>query len=281
MGIDCPSFSKVNIGLQILEKRSDDYHNINTIFQELKFGDVITIDETNHGCNIICDEIKVPTGENNLCYKSYYELIKRFPNINGVKITIKKNVPIGSGLGGGSANAASVLKGICKLFALGLSNNELESIAAKIGADVPFFINGGTQLGTVIGEILKPIDKTFNGFYLLVMPNISISTKWAYSQIKNQLNSDKTLAKFASFSGEKNFSPELFENDFEDIVIPAYPEVGLIKYKLIELGAKFASLSGSGSTVYGIFNDEASAKGAELVFQNSNTTIITKPTEIN
>ena len=97
-------------------------------------------------------------------------------------------MPVGSGLGGGSANAAAALKGICKLFGLGLSKNALESIGVKIGADVPFFINGGTQLGKGIGEILMPINKTFNGFYLLVIPNISIRTKWAYSQIKNQLN---------------------------------------------------------------------------------------------
>ena len=281
MGIDCPSFSKVNIGLKILEKRSDGYHNINTIFQELQFGDIITIHKKNNGCDIISDDIRIPSGKKNICYKSYYELYKKFPNLNGVKITIKKNIPIGSGLGGGSANAASVLKGICKLFNLRLSNDDLESIAVKIGADVPFFIKGGTQLGNGRGDILTPMNKMFNGFYLLVIPNISISTKWAYSQIKNKLNSEKTLINFAHFLGEKNISPELFENDFEDVVIPAYPEIGLIKNKLIELGAKFASLSGSGSTVYGIFNDEASAKEAELVFQNSNTTIITEPTKIN
>ena len=128
---------------------------------------------------------------------------------------------------------------------------------------------------------MKIHENPVKGFYLLVIPDISISTQWAYSKIKNKLNSEETLINFAGFNGEKKFSPELFENDFEDIVIPAYPEVGLIKYKLIELGAKFASLSGSGSTVYGIFNDEASAKEAELVFQNSNTTIITEPTKIN
>ncbi len=153
MSIDCPSFSKVNIGLRILEKRNDGYHNINTIFQELQFGDIITIDKNDHGCNIISNDIQIPSGKKNICYKAYYELIKKFPNLNGIKITIKKNIPIGSGLGGGSANAASVLKGICKLFNLGLSNNELESIALKIGADVPFFIKGGTQSGG--GELVK------------------------------------------------------------------------------------------------------------------------------
>ena len=133
-------------------------------------------------------------------------------------------------------------------------------------------------MGKGIGEILKPINNPIEGFYLLVIPNISISTEWAYSQIKNKLNSEETLTNFAGFSGGKNFSPELFENDFERVVIPTYPEIGSIKEKLIEFGAMFASLSGSGSTVYGIFSDDSSAEEAELFFQDSNMTILTEPT---
>ena len=169
----------------------------------MQFGDIITIHKKNNGCDIISDDIRIPSGKKNICYKSYDELIKKFPNLSGIKITIKKKVPISSGLGGGSANAASVLKGICKLFDLNLSNDELESIAVKIGADVPFFIKGRTQLGMGIGEILMPINKTFKGFYLLVIPKISINTQWAYSKIKNKLNSEKTLTNFARFLGEK------------------------------------------------------------------------------
>jgi 4-diphosphocytidyl-2-C-methyl-D-erythritol kinase len=278
MGIDCSSFSKINIGLKILGQRKDGFHNINTIFQELQFGDTISIEKSDQGCNITSDVNWIPNDKSNFCYNAYEELVKKFPDIDGVKIIINKNVPVGSGLGGGSANAAAVLKGICKLFDLGISNNELKEIALNIGADVPFFINGGTQLGKGIGEILKPINNPIEGFYLLVIPNISISTEWAYSQIKNKLNSEETLTNFAGFSGGKNFSPELFENDFERVVIPTYPEIGSIKEKLIEFGAMFASLSGSGSTVYGIFSDDSSAEEAELFFQDSNMTILTEPT---
>ena len=278
MGIDCPSFTKINIGLKILGQRNDGFHNITTIFQELEFGDNISIVQSGEGCNIISDVDWIPSDKKNICYKAYEELIKKFPDLDGIKIIINKNVPVGSGLGGGSANAAAVLKGVCKLYDLGISNNELKKIALNIGTDVPFFIEGGTQLGKGVGEILKPIKNPVKGFYLLVIPDISISTQWAYSKIKNKLNSEETLTNFARFLGEKNFSPKLFENDFEDVVIPAYPEIGLIKNKLIELGAKFASLSGSGSTVYGIFTNEEDALGASQLFQDSNMTILTEPT---
>ena len=277
MRTECPSFSKVNIGLKILDKRNDGYHNINTIFQELEFGDYVTIDEIANGCEVISNVTWIPSNKNNICYKAYYELSKKFPNLNGVRISIEKNVPVGSGLGGGSANAAAALKGICKLFDLGLSENDLESIGVKIGADVPFFIRGGVQFGEGIGEKLTKIKNPIPGFYLLVMPNIKINTNWAYSQFKNQLNSDKSLTKFPRFLVQDFSSPKFFENDFERIVIPAYPEIGKIKKKILNFGASFASLSGSGSTVYGIFNDEAFAKDAELFFRNSHNTILSKP----
>ena len=109
------------------------------------------------------------------------------------------------------------------------------------------------------------------------MPNIKINTNWAYSQFKNQLNSDKSLTKFPRFLVQDFSTPKFFENDFERIVIPAYPEIGKIKKKILNFGASFASLSGSGSTVYGIFNDEAFAKDAELFFRNSHNTILSKP----
>jgi 4-diphosphocytidyl-2-C-methyl-D-erythritol kinase len=140
MGIDCPSFTKINIGLKILGQRNDGFHRITTIFQELQFGDNISIVQSGQGCNIISDVDWIPSDKKNICYKAYEELIKKFPDLDGIKIIINKNVPVGSGLGGGSANAAAVLKGVCKLYDLEISNNELKKIALKIGADVPFFI---------------------------------------------------------------------------------------------------------------------------------------------
>jgi len=278
MGIHCPSFSKVNIGLKVLNQRDDGYHDIYTVFQELDFGDSITIEKIDTGCTISSNVDWVPTDEANICHKAYEAIRTKYPELGGVSIHIQKNVPVGSGLGGGSANGAAVLKGINNIYNLGLSNDKLEKIGAAIGADVPFFIRGKTQLGEGIGDKLTSLADHIEGTYLLVIPDVSISTPWAYSKLKNKLNPENNLPNFAGFIGGDYASLEIFENDFERIVIPAYPKIGAIKQKLLELGARFASLSGSGSTVYGIFNEDASAKEAELFFRPSHQTILANPT---
>ena len=277
MGLICPSFSKVNIGLKVLNQRDDGYHNIYTIFQELNFGDSIYIEKRDKGCKIISNVDWIPTDKSNICFKAYNEIKKEFTKVKGLHINIGKIIPIGSGLGGGSANAAAVLKGINKIYELEATENKLEQIARKIGADVPFFIKGETQLGEGVGHKLTQINETIIGTYLLVIPEVSISTEWAYSVIKNKLNDQNKKANFSSFFNGDYSSLKIFENDFEQIVVPAYPEIGAIKTKLLNLGARFASLSGSGSTVYGIFDDEASAKVAELLFNSSHQTFLADP----
>ncbi len=276
--MDCPSNSKVNIGLKVLNQRDDGYHNIYTVFQELDFGDSITIEKTDSGCTIKSNVDWIPTDKSNICHKAYSAIKTKFPDLGGISIHIEKNVPIGSGLGGGSANAAAVLKGINELYGLGLSNSELKNIGASVGADVPFFIGGGTQLGEGIGDKLTLLPSHIQGRYLLVIPDVSISTPWAYSELINKLNSEELMPNFVGFFSGDYASLKIFENDFERIVIPAYPEIGAIKQKLLELGARFASLSGSGSTVYGIFDEDASAKEAELFFRPTHQTILANPT---
>lgn len=278
MGLICPSYSKVNIGLKVLSQRDDGYHNIYTIFQELNFGDSIDIEKRDHGFKIIANVDWIPTNKSNICYKAYTEIKKEFSEVKGIHIKIDKKIPIGSGLGGGSANAAALLKGIKKIYKLEVTESKLEEIGGEVGADVPFFIRGKTQLGEGIGDKLTQLPKAIIGTYLLVIPKISIRTEWAYSVIKNRLNNQNKNAKFSSFINEDYSSLQIFENDFEQIVIPAYPEIGAIKSKLLNLGARFASLSGSGSTVYGVYDDEASAKEAELLFHTSHQTILANPT---
>ena len=279
MGLICPSFSKVNIGLKVLNQREDGYHNIYTIFQELNFGDSIYIEKRDQDCKIISNVDWIPTDKSNICFKAYNEIRKEYSKVKGLCLKIEKIVPTGSGLGGGSANAAAVLKGINKIYKLKLTTNKLEQIASKIGADVPFFIKGKTQLGEGIGEKLTEIHNTIIGTYLIVIPKFSISTEWAYSIIKNKLNDQDKKVNFSSFFNGDYSSLQIFENDFERIVIPAYPEIGAIKIKLLELGARFVSLSGSGSTVYGIFDEEATAKEAELLFNPSHQTFLGTPSQ--
>ncbi len=276
--MECPSTSKVNIGLKVLNQRDDGYHNIYTVFQELDFGDTIQIEKIDDGCTIKSNVDWIPIDESNICHKAYSALKTKFPVLGGISIHIQKNVPIGSGLGGGSANGAATLKGLNDLYGLNLSDGELEKIGATIGADVPFFIRGGTQLGEGIGDKLTLLPSHIQGTYLLVIPDVSISTPWAYSGLINKLNSEELMPNFAGFFSGDYASLKIFENDFERIVIPAYPEIGAIKRKLLELGARFASLSGSGSTVYGIFDEDASAKEAELFFRPTHQTILANPT---
>ena len=271
------SKSKINLGLKVLNKRSDGLHNIVTIFQEVDFGDKIELVKHKSGCQIKSDVDWIPLDSSNLCHKAYSALCQELNQDLGVKIYLEKRIPVGSGIGGGSANAAATLTGLNSLYNLGLNDKKLESIGVNIGSDVPFFIKGGTQIGQEKGEKLLPITKKLEATILLVIPKVSISTEWAYSQIKNKLKSDNSILRFADLMRKDFLSFKFFENDFEKIVIPAYPEIGAIKKKLLDSGAKFASLSGSGSTVYGVFDDEAKLKKAESYFHNSHLTILANP----
>ena len=273
------SNAKVNIGLKVLSLRKDGYHDIVTIFQEINLFDSICLSINPLGCNFNSNVNWLKNDKRNLCITAYETMKKKF-DINGINIDLTKNIPRGSGLGGGSSNAASVLKGIRQLYNLDISDNELENIAAEIGADVPFFIRGSIQLGEGVGDRLTPLKININGKYLIIIPEIIINTFWAYSQFKKNLDRSLSSINFAGLSIGKTISLDmlkLFENDFESIVVPTYPEIGEIKEKLHALGARYASLSGSGSTVFGIFNDDVSLNNAFSYFSPKYKTFITNP----
>ena len=270
------SFAKVNVGLQIRNKRSDGFHNIHTIFQELELHDTMVLGLQDSGCGFTSNVSWLHNDASNLCFKAWNRLSEYY-NIGGISIDLIKNIPAGSGLGGGSSNAASVIKGLVELYKLDISQKDLQSIAISLGADVSFFLNGGLQQGDGIGEKLTRLPGLINGIYLLIVPDFQISTEWAYKSYKNFLDGDKDQVNFASFLSRDVIPFEFFENDFESIVVPAYPEIGEIKKKLEACGSRFASLSGSGSTVYGIFDDESNAISAESYFSPKYTTFITYP----
>ena len=259
------SYAKVNIGLKLLQKRIDGYHDISTVFQEIDIYDEITISRSsNNVLEFSCNVDWLKNDQHNLCVIAYNR-IKDLYDIGGVDINLVKNISKGSGLGSGSSNAAAVMKGLRKIFNIEVTDKVLEKIGKGIGADVPFFIRGATQIGEGIGEKLSDVRYTIDGSFLIITPNISIDTKWAYSQIKNVLDNAASSTKFSDLFCGKTISLDtlkFFENDFESVVFPTYPEIGAIKSELIALGAKFASLSGSGSTVFGIFDDNAKVKKA-------------------
>ena len=273
------SNAKVNIGLKILKERDDGYHNIVTVFQEINLFDIISISKKSKGCDFNSNATWLINDKTNLCVIAYEAMKNKF-DIDGVVIDLTKNIPKGSGLGGGSSNAACIMKGIRELYSLNISDKELEEIASQIGADVPFFIRGSIQLGEGIGDRLTPLKINISGKYLIIIPDMEIDTSWAYSKFKNDLDSSILPINFASLSNEKSISLDklkFFENDFESIVVPAYPEIGKIKEALHALGAGFASLSGSGSTVFGIFNDDVSLDKALSYFSPKYKTFIANP----
>ena len=270
------SYAKINLGLHILNKRQDEYHNIITVFQEIDFCDQISIEKSDDF--IFETNVDWLDKKNNTCIQAFNATKEKFPNISNIKINLIKNIPPGAGLGGGSSNGTSTLKGINELFALKMSHDDLIELSKKISADSPFFVNGGLQIGEGTGGDLSPVESHLNGVYiLLVMPDIKIDTKNAY---KKCLLKDKTNIKFAGMLDElKNYdlSSELFYNDFEVYVFKTHPEIGKIKLTILDLGAKYASLSGSGSTVFGIFSNKKDALKAHQFFSPHFSTIITNP----
>ena len=259
---------KINLGLKVLNERDDGFHNISSIFIELNLFDFIEFKKSKNpiiefkGANIPAD---------NTVFKAL-ELIKKYYNINfehTIKIT--KNIPLGAGLGGGSSNGASTLKSLNQLYSLNISDRELIVLSKKIGSDVPFFINGGIKKVTGTGDIIKNIDYTNleKKYYLLVIPSFSISTSWAYKKIKKHLDLPQINTKFPALTGKVDWA--LFENDFEQFVCSAYPEILDIKEIFYKSGALYSSLSGSGSTVFGIYNDMKSAISARNCFDSFHT----------
>ena len=273
------SYAKINLGLHVLNAREDGFHNIATIFQELNFCDQITIKES--------PKMSFDTNvdwldrTNNTCIKAVKILQNHYSGLPNFKIFLQKNIPTNAGLGGGSSNGTATLKAINQLCGLNIQEKEMKKFAEKISADSTFFVNGGLQGGEQKGEKLYPIKySAIDAYILLVMPNIKVQTSDAFMFIKKYLVKGKTDIKLSQMLEEfklNKLSSELFYNDFEMYVFKTHPEIGRIKLEILDLGAKYASLSGSGSTVFGIFSDKQTAQKAQSFFSPHYSTIIANP----
>ena len=255
--------AKVNLALRITGRRADGYHRISSVFQQIDAHDTLFFTAADN-YQLTCSNAALPCGESNLCTRAYRALEKRYADHQQWQIHLEKNVPLGSGLGGGSADAAAVLVFLNRAWQLQLSEPELLKIAATIGSDVPFFIRGKTQGVEGIGDILRPLQLPTRPLFLLVCPAVAISTAWAYRQF--DLTKRKDGYKFNDLFEGNKIHYELFENQFESVVFPAYPEIGRIKTTLLAQGAVHAGLSGSGSTVFGIFQEKETAEVARSYF---------------
>lgn len=247
--------AKINIGLNIVEKRPDGFHNIETIFYPIGMSDILEITKSDKITNFTNSGIQVEGGniESNLCFKSY-QLLKKDFTLPEINIHLHKLIPFGSGLGGGSSDASYTLIGLNRLFNLNLANKELISYAEQIGSDCAIFIKDESSFATERGNILNPVDLNLKGLTLVIIhPKIHINTGLAYSKSIPQ----KPKFKLNELIKEpiENWKNTIY-NDFEDVIFKEYPEIEDIKNRLYNLGALYSSMSGSGSSVYGIFKDE-------------------------
>jgi 4-diphosphocytidyl-2-C-methyl-D-erythritol kinase len=272
------AYAKINIGLHILGKRSDGFHNLETIFREIDLFDVIDL-EPHKLLEMTADSILVPVDESNLCLQAAMLLQKEQKIEDGVMIHLKKNIPIGAGLGGGSSDAAAVLRGLNRFWELKLTNEQLSDIGAQIGSDVPFFIEGGNAFAGGRGDVLEHFTMNIPFWIAVVTPMIYISTTWAYNHLV--LQRDGKTTGLRTKIGKQISNPaklaSLVQNDFEQSVFKIYPEIGRIKDKLKEMGAVFSLLSGSGSSVFGFFDNEQRALDALSTFPENYQTSLTTP----
>lgn len=247
--------AKINIGLNIVEKRSDGFHNIETIFYPIGLSDILEINVSNNHVSFENTGLTVENKklESNLCFKAYQKLQKDF-SLNPVKIHLHKIIPFGAGLGGGSSDASFTLQAINSLMNLNLDQNTLIKYAEKIGSDCPFFVLNKPSLGLEKGNKLTPIHFNLKGYFLvLIYSGIHVNTAQAYSKIKpNKASESLSELILKPIKSWKN----IIKNDFEEIVFSEHPEIESIKTRLYELGALYASLTGSGSAVYGIFDKQ-------------------------
>ena len=249
---------KINIGLHITKKREDGFHDLETVFYPLPWTDILEItplpQANHHTIEFKSTGTRIyGSKDHNLCVRAY-ELLAADFNLGPVKMHLHKVLPIGAGLGGGSADAAYALKGLNNLFKLGLSAQQLESYAVILGSDCPFFIQNQPVYATGRGNIFESIKLSLDGyFFVLVKPRIHISTAEAYAGVQPQLpkTSLKELIKKPIDQWKNSIS-----NDFEKTILDKHPSIKKIKKRLYEEGAIYAAMSGSGSTVYGIFKEE-------------------------
>ena len=249
--------AKINLGLNIVEKRPDGYHNLETIFYPINLQDALEVTELDGEGEYALTLSGTPIEgdpDQNLVVKTYRLLKKDFPDIPAIDIHMYKHIPTGAGLGGGSADAAFMIKLLNEKFKLGLSIEKMEEYAATLGADCAFFIQNKPVFASGIGNIFEPIQLSLKGYYLvLVKPDIFVSTKDAFSLIQ-PMKPSQSLREIVRMPVETWRAT--MKNDFENSVFQKYPEIAAIKDKLYDMGAIYASMSGSGSSVYGIFREQ-------------------------
>lgn len=284
------AMAKINLGLDVLRRRENGYHDVKMIMQTVNIYDTLEFEKKDEpGIVVKVDAMELPTDENNLIYKAAKLLYDKCEMEKGVEITLTKRIPIAAGMAGGSTDAAAALVGINSLFELGLSMEELKQIGVKIGADVPYCIEGGTALSEGIGEILTKLPDAPDCFVVVAKPEISVSTKYVYENLHaNELKYHPDIDGMteAIRQGDLDGVCKRMENVLETVTETKYPVISQIKQLLKDAGAENSLMSGSGPTVFAIFKEEETAKKAlekvreSGLVKQSFVTVFAKETQI-
>jgi len=275
--IKIDAHAKINLSLDVLRKREDGYHDLKMIMQQISLKDVITLEDRDADVIIESNSSDIPLDSSNLVYKAYRLLADMYNIKKGIYIHIQKNIPVAAGLAGGSTDAAAVLKGLNELWNLNLTKKELMDIGVNVGADVPYCLMGGTALAEGIGEKLTPL-KSFSGkLILLANPNIPVSTAHVFknlklNDIKEHPNTESLLRSIDK--GDTNFLAKNMGNVLETITLKEHPILNDIKKYMLEHGALGSLMSGSGPTVFGIFENESDIKKCKDSLSNRIKTVI-------
>jgi 4-diphosphocytidyl-2-C-methyl-D-erythritol kinase len=266
------AMAKINLSLRVLGTRSDGFHELHTEFQSLALHDTLTLTAVVGGMTIACDDPGCPADESNLVWRAAERLWRadgRRGKVAGVRIDIQKRIPMQAGLGGGSSDAAAALRGLARLWGSHLGPGGLPAIARAIGADVAYFLEGGTSLGVGRGDVMYPLIDRPKSWVVVVMPGFGVSTKDAYGW----WDADCRPALVPSIPAASESG-----NDLQAPVAARHPEIGRIARRLVRLGSTHAAMSGSGSAVFGLFNREAQALAAAAGLTGAPRVVMVTPT---
>ena len=273
------AYAKINLGLRILGRRSDGYHDIETVFHRINLKDELTLELTDGEILLNTNRSDIPADSHNLCWRAAALLRERTGMRVGVAIKLAKHIPSGAGLGGGSSDAAAMLLALPRLWQIQPDEESVLSMARSLGSDVPFFLHQHSAYGLGRGEQLTHFPLTMPFWIVLVCPNVHVSTPWAYGEYSKILAGTwrSPLPLWNSSTGTLAEPSLLFKNDFEDVVFPAYPAIREIRDRLQTLGAAHAVMSGSGASVFGLFDKEEMARTALRAFDVTHTVALTSP----
>jgi 4-diphosphocytidyl-2-C-methyl-D-erythritol kinase len=273
------AYAKINLGLRIIRRREDGYHEIETVFHLVNLFDTIELEAEGNEILIKSSDPQLSTGRSNLCWKAADILRREGSAARGVKIRIDKRIPVGAGLGGGSSDAALVLRELPHLWNLDISNERLQEIAESLGSDVPYFLRPGNAFATGRGEVLDYLEQSLPYWIVVVYPGIRVATRWAYEHVtptEQPEQDDLKRLLFENLDRPAEWRNKL-KNDFEELVFQTHGTVKQTKDMLYNAGADFALMSGSGSAVFGLFRNEQSARAIVETASNNYRAFLTEP----